>query len=242
VAAIRHLSRPPITEALVDFRVSLPGAFKPEAFTSLRDTIKYRYPNMEEMRRFEAQIQIELGKSVAAQQETTGLLGYRFRSEDGKDVAQFRTDGFTYNRLEPYTSWEEVRPEAMRLWQLFLEKTAAARVDRLALRYINRLTLPPRGNLQEHLDMLPPVFKGAPSVLAEYLVQVSSVDVGTGDRANVTSALVGGGVTLLDIEVSNTGTTGVTAQEIDPVLGRLHTMKNEIFFGTITEQTAERYQ
>lgn len=244
MATIRHLSRPPITEALVDFRVSLPGAFKPESFAGVHEKIKDRYPSVDEMRRFEAQIQLEIGKSVSAQQETSGLMGYRFQSSDGRDVAQFRADGFTYNRLEPYTSWDVVRPEALRLWQLFVETTQTTKVDRLALRYINRLNLPPRGNLEDHLEVTPPVFVGAPRLLGDFLLRVSSYDPDTGDRANVTSALqlAGGSTLILDLDVSNTGGVGVSIKEIDPVLDRLHTMKNEIFFGTITEQTAERYE
>ena len=117
-------------------------------------------------------------------------------------------------------------------------------MDRLALRYINRLSLPQRGNLEDHLEISPPVIPGAPRVLGDYLLRVSAFDPDTGDRANVTSALqlASGGILILDIDVSNTGGVGVLLSEIDPVLDRLHTMKNEIFFGTITEQTAERYE
>ncbi len=44
------------------------------------------------------------------------------KTPDRLNVAQFRRDGFTFNRLRPYTKWEEIRPEALRLWQLYTAK------------------------------------------------------------------------------------------------------------------------
>ncbi len=40
-----------------------------------------------------------------------GIQGYFYKSDDGKNIARFRKDGFTFSRLKPYTDWESVLVE-----------------------------------------------------------------------------------------------------------------------------------
>src|SRR5438552_19016624 len=116
MAGIRHLSRAPITEALFDFRVTLGQEFQTELFLTIRDRFRDTYPMLDEIRAFEARFEFKGGEAVPGQANVSGLQGYLFKSADGKNVAQFRRDGFTLNRLPEYTSWEELCPEALRLW------------------------------------------------------------------------------------------------------------------------------
>ncbi|MBI4421818.1 MAG: TIGR04255 family protein, partial [Gemmatimonadetes bacterium] len=211
MAEIRHLARAPITEALADFRVSLSPNFKPEAFQALKDRLRDRYPAVEEHRFFQTSFKFEIkqGRAMPPGPTSTGLRGYFFRSEDGRDVAQFRVDGFTYNRLAPYTSWDEIRPEALRLWELYLEIAAPEKLDRVALRYINRIRLAPAGDLSEHLEVMPAFFPGAPDHLVTFLTRVTSHDPETGNFANVAQALErdtdpAAAIVILDIDVYRT--------------------------------------
>src|SRR6266540_2275623 len=156
MAAIRHLDRAPITEALVDFKTNLPDDFPVDKLSSVSSQLKNDYPNREEQNTFQAQFRFEGKGAVEPTPVTTkalGLRGYFFRSSDGLKVAQFRRDGFTFNRLAPYTTWEDVRAEALRLWTLYREIAQPDGLERLALRYLNRLVVPPRGNLETYLDV-----------------------------------------------------------------------------------------
>src|SRR5579864_1452406 len=136
MAVLRRLANAPITEAIVDFRVTLPPGFEVEAFTSLKGKLRDTYPVVEERRLFEARFEMKEGKALPPDTEEKGLQGYFFQSEDRRNIAQFRRDGFTYNRLAPYTSWGDLQPEALRLWDLYAEVAAPEKLDRLALRYI----------------------------------------------------------------------------------------------------------
>jgi uncharacterized protein (TIGR04255 family) len=44
------------------------------------------------------------------------------------DVAQFRRDGFTVNRLAPYTGWQRLKALATELLPLFLEHARPERM------------------------------------------------------------------------------------------------------------------
>lgn len=245
-AAPRYLSRAPITEALFDFRVAPPSDFQPEKFSSLRDALRDKYPIMEEMRRFEAVFEVKSGKPVT-EANTSALRGFVFKSEDGKTVAQFREDGFTLNRLAPYTSWADLCPEALRLWNVYLGSTHAEKLNRLALRYINRLKLPPQGELDDWVDVGPPTFPGGPPFLATFLIQQSRHDPATGYMANIIEALnanlgADSSVLTLDIDVYKSGGLGLSDAELQPTLDGLRKLKNDIFFGAITERTAKEHE
>ncbi|HEY9229588.1 MAG TPA: TIGR04255 family protein [Gemmatimonadaceae bacterium] len=247
MAAIRPLSHPPITEAVVDFRVALPPSFAAHSLAQSADQLRDAFPVTEEMRRFETLIDVRGGKPATTRPSEGQLVGYRFKSADGRDVAQFRVDGLTYNRLEPYTNWDTVRPKALHLWNLFVQVTGAARAERLALRYINRLSVPPEGDLTDFLEVYPPQFPGSPSFVSGFVTRISTHDPVTNFNANVAQTLelrvpAGRPSLLFDIDVYKAGGLGRTDQELGPVLDRLRAMKNDIFFGSITEVTARRYE
>ena len=200
------------------------------------------------MRRFEAQFEMQPGKPVTTQHSDHGLLGFKFQSSDGRDVAQFRQDGFTYNRLEPYTEWAVVRAEAVRLWRQFVEVANPARIERLALRYINRMTIPTRGNLREYLEVMPPLFPGAPPAISGFVFgRAPTPNRATGANAAVAGALEKGLIAypadvILDIDVFRVEPMGVEEAGFGPILDSLRTLRRNIFFGSITEENAKRYE
>ena len=61
------------------------------------------------------------------------------KSHDGLSIAQFRIDGFTYNRLRPYPSWEDILPEAIRLWRIYVATVVPEGIARAAVRYVTAL-------------------------------------------------------------------------------------------------------
>jgi uncharacterized protein (TIGR04255 family) len=248
MAAIRHLSRAPITEALFDFRVTLPPEFQAEAFNTIRERIRERYPVVEEMRRFEARFEFQADKGpISTQSESGGLIGFRFRSEDGKDFAQFRRDGFTFNRLPEYTSWDQLCPEALRLWAFFVELAKPEKLDRLGVRYINSLKLPPQLRLQDVVEVIPPSFAGAPELLSSFLISESRHDPQTGYMVNIVEALqpnlaAEGATLILDIDLSKVAGLALDEARLRPALEEMHRLKNEIFFSAITERSAKEYE
>src|SRR5262249_50624374 len=104
----RHLRDAPITEAIIDFRVKARSAFDPKEFNRLKPELLARFPKMDEARFGSITFQFPPTGATPPVMEAQGLQGVLFRSADEKLVTQFRTDGFTLNRLKPYSSWEEL--------------------------------------------------------------------------------------------------------------------------------------
>jgi uncharacterized protein (TIGR04255 family) len=112
----RHYKKPPITEAIIDLRVELPPDFSVPQLKRVQEGQEAAYPIGQELHTAFGEMQI--GSQVSA---TAGRqhIGYVFRSGDGKQLYQARSDGFAMNRLQPYENWAALRDEARRLWAVY---------------------------------------------------------------------------------------------------------------------------
>ena len=241
-----HLTDAPITEALIDFRVSLASEFDPNGFQAAQKDISLRYPQMEAMRFLAGGFEVKDGKPVHLP-EQSGIRGYLFKSEDGKNVCQFRTDGFTYSRLKPYVTWDEMVSEAKSLWASYKGIARPRTASRIAVRYINHLTLP--SSLSEYLKNLPVVPEGIPQVVIGFLTRVVIRDQENDLTANITESLgksvePNRAAVLLDIDVFKERDFVIEADEevIWGMFARMRQLKNEIFFSILTEKAVEKYK
>ncbi len=199
------------------------------------------------MRGAEAAIELGAGK-FATHARDLGLRGFLFKSADGLNIAQFRVDGFTFNRLKPYTSWEEVFPEAIRLWRSYAATVSPEYVSRLALRYINRLNIPvPVEDFSLYLTSPPGIPPDLPQEISSFLTRVVLHESVLGLAANITQALEQGldpsSVTvILDIDAYKVGEFDPHGAEISEVLAALRVFKNRIFFGSLTDVALREYE
>jgi uncharacterized protein (TIGR04255 family) len=247
MAQVRHLKNAPILEALVDFRVTLPKNFDVEQFKALASAVGDRYPIVEAMHRYETSVTFQPGKPPDTHMEELHPRGYVFRSPDRLTAAQFRMDGFTYNRLPPYTSWDELRPEVLRLWDLYQQTARPETCSRIAARYINKIDIPiPRGELSQYLTAPPGTPQGVSDRLAAFMTRVIIQEPELGLSAVVTQASQvqmdpRSTAVILDIEVYKQSDASLH-QQVEPTLAKLHDLKNRLFFGSLTEDLIKRYE
>ena len=246
MAIHRHLKNAPLTEALIDIRVGLPPVFDQKDFISLSKDISDKYTKSEPRQRFTATFGVEAGKPFTQATESKGIHGYICKSEDGKDVVQFRIDGFTFSRLNPYSEWETVLSEAKRLWGLYSIKCLPELITRIAVRYINRLDLPlPIKDFADYLTAPPLVPDSLPQGVSQFLTRVVVHDADI--TANIIQTMKSSpkpdhiGV-ILDIDVFNLKEDGFEESSIWPEFEKLRDFKNRIFFESITEKTARLYE
>jgi len=248
MAEIRHLANAQ-TEAIIDFRVKLPDGFQAEQFSGLQERLRARYPNAEKRQLIMQEFGVkENGKPLFQAPEDKGLHGFWFRSEDERNIAQFRVDGFTFNRMKPYTSWEEVLKEARNLWELYVEASAPEVVTRIAVRYINHLAIPrPVPDFSRYFTAPLPVPAHLSLRLTNFLTRVVVEDQEADVTANVAQALADVAdpkhVTfLLDIDAYKARDFDVGDPAMWSTFGVLREFKNRIFFGSITEETARLFE
>ena len=239
------LSNSPITEALVDIRVKLPPQADVNKIDSMYELIKGRYPKKQEQRMSEIKIELKPGEELAKQ--LTKINGFRYLSSDEKEIAQARMDGFTFNKLFPYTKWEDLRNEAHRLWLIYREIASPDLVTRVALRYINNLKIPmPIKDFDEYLVCPPRVPDELPQGVSSFLTRVIIHEPSIDANAVITQALesVVGDIVpiILDIDVFKFRPEGIEENDIWSTLENLRILKNRIFFASITEKLKEMFQ
>jgi len=247
MAKYRHLNNAPIVEAIIDFRVKLASNFDVTGFASLKETLHVDYPRVQEPREFIAGVQFA-GTQVQQVLEDKGLRGYFFRSADEKNVVQFRKDGFTFSRLKPYTEWEAVLGEAKRLWDLYRAASSPELVTRIALRYINQLSIPlPIKGFADYLTAPPTLPETLPQGLSQFMTRMVVCDAATDIWANITQALPPSTkpnevTIILDIDVYKQRESGFEESNIWPMFEQLRTLKNQIFFDSISEKAARLFE
>ncbi|MGH7138453.1 MAG: TIGR04255 family protein [Pirellulales bacterium] len=133
-----HLENAPIVEAVIQWvaraaKTLTPDDLRQQLAERLRD-----YPDCQPQRAFRMEAQFGLdGSSRQVQQET--WQGFRCTSPDKLHIAQFNRDGVLFSRLKPYQAWEAFSAEAMRVWNVFVAVAQPAEIERLAVRFINRI-------------------------------------------------------------------------------------------------------
>ncbi len=249
VSEYPHLSKAPIVEAVIDFRVKLPSDFKLDAFQPLRTQLAEDYPGFEEQQIVEQIIKQTPGSAAEFSTRLSGIHGYRLLSKDGKNVVQLRRDGFTFSRLNPYTRWDEVFTEAWRLWGMYVEAGRPAEVSRIAVRYINRMLFPPPfSNPEEYLKAPPMTAEGWPTEMSAFLTRVVMHDAESEVSVNVIQALesqIPGQTSvalIFDIDAYDDVMLPSDDVTIRERFGKLREMKNRVFFNGLTTRAIDLFR
>lgn len=239
-----HLQNAPIAEAVLDFRVVPQEQISAETFADLQTSIGEKYTRESSIRSIEARFGVVHGTPLNPWQTQTDL-GYRYKTET--EVAQFRVDGFTFSKLARYTTWEEVSGEAFRLWKVYLDFAKPRQVSRVAVRYINRMRLPDVKDLGEYLAEPPRLSVPISQRIREFLTRMYVEDPKRKASAVIVQALEPRTdpetiSLLLDIDAFCDVVLGVDDSALPTIFGELRKLKNEIFFASITDTTAEIYK
>lgn len=243
----RHLKNAPITEALVDVKVKARAEFNPEELRRVRELLAKDYPNVEEQRSFTAKL--DLGGVQSTKQ---ALWGFAFRSADRLDVAQYRVDGFTFNRLKPYQNWESMWLSAFTLWKTYVEVASPLAVTRMAVRYINHIDLPRSHRFEDVSTCPPPIPAGLSVVVNKYASKLTfSPKESEHLRAHVSQALeekpgTDQAVFLLDIDAFRESNLFLQEPDVDQVIqatfAEIREFKNRIFFASLTENVLRGFE
>ena len=240
--------RSPITEALVDIRVQLPGNVSLADLENLHTQIKHEYPDKKTRNRWEGTFEFK-GEKEPLKTIQSQIDGYLFSTSDGKQVVQYRLDGFTFSRLRPYSRWEDLYREATRLWGIYRTGTRPLLATRLAVRYINSIEIPLKSfDYDDYFTATPKIPQGLPQFLQHFFtrLEISFPDQGavaiviqtpSGKQDPVSTAI------LLDIDVV-AEVMNLLAEDarIDEIFANLRKIKNEIFLKSITEKTKELFR
>ena len=235
----QHYSKAPITEALIDLRVTLPNEATLAGLNELFPGISVDYPNQDDQLVFQGQL--TGGASVSATANQT-QVGYTYSDRDRKKIFNASLGGFTFSQLAPYDRWEAFRDEAQRLWSIYQNAMQPTAITRLAVRYVNRIDIPlSTFELKDFLRTVPEVSADLSEGLSGHFMQLQMPQRDIDATVIINQATIPPSTSkvtpiLLDIEASQTPTL-VLDQPFWDYLEKLHTRLNHVFEARITDET-----
>ena len=239
----------PITEAILDIKAKLPDGVGLNIFDEFQEKIKDRFKDRKTKHSFEAVLKFSPGKDESSPIIPKNRIeGYIFESKNEKKTVQARLDGFTFNKLRPYKDWNKFHNEARELWELYNKVVKPISVNRIALRFINRIEIPlPFDDFSEYILTNPQIAPGLPQSLSHFLMRIEIPNNEIGAIAIITQTMQKTTESqklplIFDIDVIKTGNYSEKGSEIWKDFNLLRQFKNEIFFNSITEKTKELFK
>lgn len=246
----RNLAHPPIVEAVVDFDCVMPPAFDVQRVeAAARAALGDRYPKLRTAFIAHGSMEIKPGgkPNVSAEQ---GVHALQLLQADGRQLVQVRARGFSFNRLDPYTGFDDYLPEIQRTWRIFVELVSPVSVRAIGLRYINRFSVPIDDNridIAKYLRIAPKFPVEERLAFTGFLSQQAGLEQGTANEVKMVLAsqpIEGSALpVILDIEV--TWRHDVAPADWETLLTHfqsLRELKNSVFMSSLTEDAVRLFQ
>ena len=178
------------------------------------------------------------------------VLGFRYDDKPGKQVVQFKTDGFSYHKLQPYISWDDLLTKVKGLWPSYRMVATPTVVNRIVLKYINRIEVPFDGetelDLEKYFSTTPKLAEGLSYPMVDFFMRFGIVN--EANKANgvvvMTSQPTANGnlPVIFDNEVSLHVGSDINDDALWEKFEILRELKNEIFEKSLTEKTKELFR
>lgn len=242
-------NNPPITEAVFDVRVILPQETDLEILQSFQSVIKDRFPIKKDKRKIQSVFRFEPGMQPSVINPKDEVYGYMFYSSDQKKVVQSRMDGFTFNRLRPYSNWEDFSAEALSLLDHYKNIAKPTKIIRLSLRYINRIELPlPFTDFKEYVLTIPELSSDMGFGISKFFMQLFIPNPEIKAIATLTEMIEeensknGTLPFIFDIDVAKDVSIDPDSKSIAEIMNGLRAFKNKIFLDSLTDKAKSLFQ
>jgi uncharacterized protein (TIGR04255 family) len=239
---VRRYGKAPITEAIIDLRVQHAPGVTVGDLLRCHEAEKHNYPTRKDLKYGLGHF--EVGPRVTAS-ATSQHVGFICTSSDQKQIFQAKLDGFSMSRLAPYETWEPFRDEARRLWNVYRESVKPVRIERMAVRYINRLDIPgPKVELKDYLRTSPEIAPGLPQSLDGFFMQLQLPVDDIHGRLLVNETIIEPPTpekvaVVLDIDLFRTEDLPQEEPAIWQLFETLRQRKDEFFEACITDKARE---
>jgi len=242
------LPRAPIVEAAIQVHA------RPEIAWEEKEVLTCLKPKLSEFEksfsRNNVKHEVKLGAAHPPQvsEENLGWHGLLCQSKD--QSAQFNRDGFVYSRLQPYQSWNQFFGDALRLWKIYLETARPTEMQRIGLRFINKIQLPPKEvDFEKYIQPYPEPPFGLELPFLSFFHHDTLAVPGNPYAINIirtiqpaTNPQIEGIGLIVDIDAFTTQAFEIKGGALEERLGELRWLKNKAFFGSVTADAMKLFR
>jgi uncharacterized protein (TIGR04255 family) len=241
----RKYRNPPIVEALCEFRFE-PGAPWDMTIPGLvYERIRDGFPKRRQAKIFEASV--AAGPEGIGQQVLTADR-MQFLREDEKALVQVGPNLLAVNHLKPYPTWQEFLPLIRQGFDAYLAAANPKGIQRIGLRYINRIELPgERVELADYFEFRPFVGERLPQDYGPFIVGVQIPFEDSRDvlRLQLASAAVetpGTVAVMLDLDYYLAQPGKVSKDGVFDWIEVAHDHVEEVFEACITDRVRQMFE
>lgn len=246
------LQAAPSIEAVIHWQAHAGKKLEPESLKAELTRRLPDYPSLEPQHHQDFQID-----PTRAPDEPPEIFHRRqwrgFRLQDGQNhhVAAFTLNGVVFSRLQPYEEWASFKAEALRFWHIYLELAEPTVIQRLGVRYINRIPLEAGEQPSKYLSTVPASPPGLALATEFFFHQdtypvpgypyainwVRTIQPAGADPTNGQALIVD-----IDVFTNKLLQLGQVDQEtLSQRLQEMRWLKNKVFFSCMTPYALERF-
>ncbi len=242
-------AKAPISEAILDIQAIPRHDVDVESLKAFESEISAVYTERKTIHFLQGEFKLPKDGVVPDPVQKSGKFGYRFQAPSENKVVQVKADGYTFNKLKPYTNWREFRSEAQRWWDKYAIIAKPEKISRISLRYINIINAPlPFSDFNEYLLTNPQIAPGLPQNVSNFFMRLELPDPNFESVAVITMTMKSPEPNnslplVLDIDVIKIHEYEI--EKMDQVwvdFELLREFKNQIFFKTTTEKAKELFR
>ena len=255
---VRHLTRAPIREAVLDvqltgFDAELKSLFE---LTSPFVSTGWRFQELKNYEAIIGPVDESDQSGLRVHSASSDVEGYGALSADQAKVVQFRRNRATVSRVKKYLHWEDLQELAEDAFSAYfrLPGTEDKKISRIGVRFINRI--PPLSRFNGYDEMLerPPLALDAPGLeggrvtnfLRRHVIEglrdgfSANLTIGTvkpepGETIRQTKALV------VDVDVYKACVLSPDLESLRSSFVVMRELKNNLFFGSLKDELLEEF-
>jgi len=245
-----RLKNPPVVEAIFDVDCDLPPGFDLAVLEKLsRERFENQYPKFRAQFIHEYKIEAK-GDAPLSTSSRPAIQAFQFLQDDERQLVQIRAQGFSFNRLAPYSGLDDYVSEIKRTWRLYVDLVSPVQIRAVRLRYINRMLLPMTANtvdLDDFLKVGPRLPDENSLSLTGFLIQQAAIERETDHQLNLVLTSEAPANDKLPVILDVTVASAAVADPADwegmrRSLESLRSLKNRVFRNMLTTKCIALFQ
>lgn len=165
----RYLS-PPVFEALCEIYTA-ESAWDPTIPGRFYERVREDFPRLGQTR--EMGVEIASDQTGQSARVTQGEARSQFLRKDGSRMLQLAPDLVVVNQLRPYPTFEDWKPQILEALDHYRALAKPNRVQRVGLRYLNRVVIPAEGfRMERYFRLYPEIPKALGTEHGSFMLRI----------------------------------------------------------------------
>ena len=243
----KNLANPPVVTAIFQIKYDS-GSIRLDDFLKFDTILKREFPqrreNIESSLSLAPSTRIPLGKAQVSGVTNTRRTGYVYFTTDQKEKLTLSESDITYTKESPYTGWESFKDFVLKVLNTLSPLLEGITIQRTSIRFINQFSLTDFNDPTEYFNTQitsSAAESSMPYPVTKYGFRLT-FDISEGIYSIVNQnvdQLTDKYIYIFDIDVLDRNNILFDIDTIGETLERLRDIKNNIFFGNLTNKTLE---